>query len=43
MATVKYFQCPFCAFSVSAGNEDEIVKHAMIHKADRHSERHQRE
>lgn len=39
MATVKHFQCPFCAFNVTAGDEDEVLKHVLIHKADHHPEK----
>jgi|GEM_PF-2602405 len=36
MAKAKHFQCPFCAFNVSAEDEEEVLKHVRIHKADHH-------
>ena len=36
MAKAKHFQCPFCAFNVTAVDEDEVLKHVRMHKQDRH-------
>ena len=36
MVQVKRFQCPFCSFNITARNEDELIKDAMEHEADRH-------
>jgi len=38
MEKAKHFQCPFCQFAVTAGDEDEVVKHVMQHKRDHHPE-----
>lgn len=35
----KQFQCPFCAFNVTAEGEDEVLKHVQMHKADRHPDK----
>lgn len=36
MPTAKHFQCPFCAFNVTAMDEDEVIKHVAMHKQDHH-------
>ena len=36
MVQVKRFQCPFCSFNITTRNENELMKHAMEHEADRH-------
>ncbi len=36
MVQAKRFQCPFCSFNITTRDEDELLKHAMEHKADRH-------
>ncbi|NLI73425.1 MAG: DUF1059 domain-containing protein [Euryarchaeota archaeon] len=36
MATAKQFQCPFCAFQVTATDENEVMKHVKVHKQDHH-------
>jgi len=36
---VKQFQCTFCAFSVTAEDEDEVLKHVQMHKADHHPDK----
>ncbi|KQM11208.1 hypothetical protein AOA80_10060 [Methanomassiliicoccales archaeon RumEn M1] len=36
MPTAKQFQCPFCAFNVTAMDEEEVVKHVRTHKQDHH-------
>jgi predicted small metal-binding protein len=39
MATAKHFQCPFCAFSVTAEDRDEVLKHVLAHQVDHHPEK----
>lgn len=36
---LKQFDCPFCGFQVKAGSEEEILKHAKMHRDAHHSDK----